>query len=112
MSVDTVTSESLKEKAKVISKFMKEKYNVDVLHGHSLDLISRLSGYNGWNVASAAMKSKAGHVELPLKIKTVADMKAALAHFKDSDILDAGYDFKLKHYLDELDDIDPSTNFP
>ena len=103
MSVGITTSESFKEKAKIISKFMKEKHNVDVSHGHCLDLVSRLEGYNGWNVASAALKSKTGKLELPMKIKTMGDFRRATAHCKDSDFVDAGYEFKIADFLDDME---------
>lgn len=106
MSTHIPNSESLKEKAKVIRKFMKEKCNADISHGHSLELISQLFGFKDWNTASAATKPKAEKVSLPIYIETVGDMKKALELFKDTDTIDADFEFKLKDVLENLDESD------
>lgn len=97
------TAEILKDKAKVIRKFMKEKCNVDVSHGHCIELISQLFGFKDWNTASATLKSKADQNIFPAQIKTVGDMKRALEACDDSASIDADYDFKLGDFLDEID---------
>lgn len=105
MSISIPTPESLKEKAKVIRKFLKEKYNVDVSHGHCLDLTSEIFGLRDWNTASAASK-EANQISLPIEISTVGGMRRALASFKDSDIIDAEYVFKIKDFLESLDPLE------
>ena len=101
MSVGTVTSESLKEKAKLVRQFLKEKDNVDVSHGHCIELVSKLFGFNDWNTASAGLKPDPKL--LPLKIETVADMKTAMSFFKDSDRIDGMYEFNIKDWLSNLE---------
>jgi len=66
-------------------------------------LISQLLGFKDWNTASAALRSKVNQPVLPVKIKTVGDMKRALEPFEDSDMIDADYDFKLGEFLDEME---------
>lgn len=97
------TTESLKDKAKIIRNFMKEKCNVDVSHGLCIELISQLFGFRDWNTASATLKSKANQNIFPAQIKTVGDMKRALEMFDDSATIDAEYDFNLGDFLDEID---------
>jgi hypothetical protein len=97
------TPESLKNKAKVIRKFVKEKYNLDISHGHCLDLVSDLFGFKDWNTASAASKLKADQISLPIEIGEVGELRKVLEMFDDSDIIDAEYVFKIGDLLESLD---------
>jgi hypothetical protein len=36
-----ISPESCKEKAVVIRKFLKEKYNIDISQGHGLEIVSK-----------------------------------------------------------------------
>ncbi|MBH46594.1 MAG: hypothetical protein CME71_00325 [Halobacteriovorax sp.] len=101
------TPESLKEKAKQIRKFIREKNNVDISHSHCLELASNLFGFHDWNTASAILKSKESKKSkevFPVHIKTVGDMKQALESFEDTDTIDADYTFKLEEILEELEE--------
>lgn len=106
MSTHIPSSEALKDKAKVVRKFIKEKCNANISHSHSLELVSQLFGFRDWNTASAATKPKADQVSLPIHIETVADMKRALELFKDTDTIDADFEFKIKDILENLDESD------
>jgi len=101
--MSTPTQEGFKEKAKVIRKFLNEKYGVDVSHGHCMELISQLFGFKDWNTAAAALKPKSKEDLLPIHIRTVGDMRKALELFDDSAIMDGEYEFKLKDFVDEID---------
>lgn len=104
--MSTPTPESLKEKAKVIRKFLAKKYNVDVSHGHCLDLISELFGFKDWNTASAGLKPTVNQDALPDFITTAGDMRRALEPFKDSAVIEAWSDFKIEAFgmaMAELD---------
>lgn len=105
MSTNVPTRESLKEKAKVIRKFLKEKCDADVSHSHCIELVSKVLDFNDWNTASASLKSKVNQTSLPFQIRTVGEMKSALAGFKDSDIIDGMYDFKIGDFLESLEDM-------
>ena len=101
--MSTPTQESLKQQAKVIRKFLNEKYQVDVSHGHCMELISQLFGFKDWNTASAALKPKDKQDQLPIHVKTVGDMKKALALFDDNAaILDGEYEFKVRDFINEM----------
>ncbi|WP_041802739.1 glyoxalase superfamily protein [Micavibrio aeruginosavorus] len=101
--MSTPTQESLKQQAKVIRKFLNEKYQVDVSHGHCMELISQLFGFKDWNTATAALKPKAKQDLLPIHIKTVGDMKKALALFDDDTaIFDGEYEFKIQDFINEI----------
>ncbi len=97
------TSEGLKEKAKVIRKFLCEKYNADISHGHCMELISQLFGFKDWNTASAALRPKVSQVSVPFEIRTVGEMREALAGFKDSDLIDGMYEFKFEDFMSQMD---------
>lgn len=97
------TQESLKQQAKVIRKFLNEKYQVDVSHGHCMELISQLFGFKDWNTASAALNPKDKQGQLPIHVKTVGDMKKALALFDDDTaIFDGEYEFKIQDFINEI----------
>lgn len=101
--MSTPTQESLKEKAKLIRKFLNEKYGVDVSHSHCIELTSQLFGFKDWNMASAALKPKSKQDQLPIHVKTVGDMKKALALFDDdSAIFDGEYEFKVRDFINEI----------
>jgi len=106
MSINIPSREDFKEKAKVIRSFLKEKCGVDVSHGHCIELISKLFGFNDWNTASATLKPKMDQNSLPIKIETVGDMRRALDPFKDSDSIDGVYEFKIEEFLSKLDSFD------
>lgn len=92
------TKERLKEKAKIIRTFLKEKCGADISHSHSLELISKILGFKDWNTASAMLefKPKIKQNSSPIQIETVGDMKKALAKINDSAAIDADYTFKVK----------------
>lgn len=100
------TPESLKEKAPIIRKFLKEKYNVDVSQGHSLELISKLFGFKDWNTASAIAKPEPKPVakdnDRVVRIRTVGGMKKALAPFPDSAKLEATNLLVVKNFIDTM----------
>jgi hypothetical protein len=99
--------ESLKQQAKLIRKFMSDKYQLDVPHGHCMELMSQLFGFKDWNTASATLKSKAKPDILPMPVKTVGDMRKALALFPDdAAMLDGEYEFNLKDFMSEIVDLD------
>lgn len=106
MSMRTPTPESFKEKAKVIRQFMKEKCGADISHSHSLELISQLFGFKDWNTAAAVLKPKIDKSSLPIQIDTVADMKEAMQLFKDTDTIDADFEFKLGDLLENIEEFD------
>ena len=105
MSLTNSTPESLKAKAKVIRKFLNEKYNVDVSHGHCLDLISELSGFKDWNTASAALRPNVNQNDLPILIRTVGGMRKALEPFKDSAKIEASSIFAVGAALMNKDEL-------
>lgn len=100
------TPESLKEKAKVIRKFMKEKCNVDVSHGHCIELISQLFGFRDWNTASAALKSKLNQDALPDSITTAGEMRRALEPLKDSAIIALWDRLLVKEFITTMSELD------
>lgn len=100
------TTESLKKKAAIIRIFLKEKYNVDVSQGHSLELVSKIFDFKDWNTASATLKSKSKQSFSPVEIKNVGDLRRALEAFDDEAIIDADYTFKVQE-LEEYQHNDP-----
>ncbi|MBI1327017.1 MAG: hypothetical protein GC136_05185 [Alphaproteobacteria bacterium] len=98
------TKESLKQKAKTVRKFLNDKYQVDVSHGHCMEIISQVLGFKDWNTASASLKPKAKQDLLPIHIKTVGDMRKALALYDDDTaIFDGEYEFKIQNFINDID---------
>lgn len=107
MSVISIPSiEGLKEKVKIVRKFLNEKYNVDISQGHGLDLVSKVYGFQDWNTASAALKPNRKKTSAPTSIETVGDLRGALASYQDSDRIDAEFKFKLSDLLNQLNEYD------
>ncbi len=103
MQTNIPSTESLKEKAKVVRKFLKDKCNADVSHSHCLELIAQVYGIKDWNTASAVSKPVVNKSTLPFKVETVGDMRKALEPFKDSDVIDGMYEFKIADFLDKIE---------
>lgn len=91
MHTHVPSQESLKEKAKVIRKFIKDKCSADISHSHSLELISQVFGFKDWNTASASIKSKPEKASHPIKGNTVGDVKKVLEKFPESATIDFNY---------------------
>lgn len=47
------SKEQVKERAKFLRQILKEKHNIDFPHGHSLEVLAKVFGFNDWNTASA-----------------------------------------------------------
>ena len=103
MSANTPTREYVKEKAKLIRKFLKERSGVEVSHSHCLEIASQLFNFKDWNTATAVLKPKDNQSALPFHIKTVGDLKKALESFEDLDKIDAMYEFKAQDILNEYE---------
>lgn len=99
------TSESLKDKAKVIRKFLKEKHNVDIPHGHCLDLVSRLFGAKDWNSASALARPSVNPAELPIFVLTAGEMKKVLEPVKDSAKLVVWGNSRIKAFKETMSEL-------
>lgn len=52
------TKEQIKSRAKVLREILLEKYNVDMQHGHALEVISQVFGYKNWNTFSADLNNE------------------------------------------------------
>ncbi|WP_374030839.1 glyoxalase superfamily protein [Bdellovibrio bacteriovorus] len=100
MSAGTSTLEALKERAKVIRSFLKEKYGIDVSHSHCVEMASKVFGFKDWNTASAMLKPKEKKKVSFGAIETVGQMRETLAPFKDSDYIDGMFEYKVKDLLE------------
>lgn len=48
-----LSKEQIKERAKFLRQVLREKHNIELPHGHALEVLSKVLGYNDWNTASA-----------------------------------------------------------
>lgn len=103
--MDTPTRENLKNKAKIMRAFLKEKCNVDPGHSQCIELTSKLFGFKDWNTASATLKTKAiPEDKLPIKTRTVGELMSILEKFDKDDSIDVDYEFKISDL--DLDDVE------
>lgn len=47
------SKEQIKEPAKFLRQVLKEKHKIDLPHGHALEVLAKVFGFNDWNTASA-----------------------------------------------------------
>lgn len=47
------SKEQIKERTKHLRQILKEKHKIDLPHGHALEVMAKVFGFNDWNTASA-----------------------------------------------------------
>jgi hypothetical protein len=91
------SKEKIKERAKFLREVLREKHNIDLPHGHSLEVLAKVFGYKDWNTASAlsaeVSNEKPGTNKMATKVsekkpiatkfQTVGDLKEFLSRFDD-----------------------------
>lgn len=114
------SKEQIKERAKFLRQVLKEKHKIDLPHGHALEVLAKVFGFNDWNTASALSPNKNDETqttgsnvantnkELPIaaKIQTAGELADFFAKF----------DRDTKVYVNEyrgsnLSDIDSLSNW-
>jgi hypothetical protein len=93
------SKEQLKERAKSLREILKQKYKIDMAHGHALEVIAKLFGIKDWNTAAALSEGKPraapsvaqtavaeAKKEMPsaARFKTTGELREFLTHFPDS----------------------------
>lgn len=80
-----LSKEQIKERAKFLRQVLREKHDVDLPHGHALEVLSKVLGYNDWNTASAlAVKTETSVTEerpLTAKFQTTDEAVNFLSKF-------------------------------
>lgn len=83
------SKEQIKERSKFLRQALLEKYDINMSHGHALDVLSKVFGFNDWNTA-AALGSKVESEEtsrkdkpIAMKFENVGEMKRFLEHYPD-----------------------------
>lgn len=51
------SKEQIKERAKFLRQVLKEKHKIDLPHGHALEVLAKVFGFNDWNTAAALSPS-------------------------------------------------------
>lgn len=92
MSKDINSQKILKTKAKLVRNFLKEKCNSDISHSQSLELLSKILGFQDWNSAAAVLEEESPTIGY----ETVGSLKNALAPFNDKDSLKIECDIEMK----------------
>lgn len=47
------SKEQIKERTKYLRQILKEKHKIELPHGHALEVMAKVFGFNDWNTASA-----------------------------------------------------------
>ncbi len=110
------SKEQVKERAKFLRQVLREKHNIDLPHGHSLEVLAKVFGFKDWNTASAMSSNAPDEVssvakvpahssaEKPIiaKFQTTGELREFLSKFDDS----------TKLTVNEYSWGDPNTNNP
>lgn len=79
------SKEQIKERAKFLRQVLLEKHKIELPHGHALEVLAKVFGYNDWNTASALSSKTDDKVinEKPLtaKLQTTGDAVDFLSIF-------------------------------
>ena len=67
------SKEQIKERTKHLRQILKEKHEIDLPHGHALEVMAKVFGFNDWNTASALSSNHKSESRALSKI--VADTK-------------------------------------
>lgn len=92
MSKDINSQKILKTKAKLVRNFLKEKCNSDISHSQSLELLSKILGFQDWNSAAAVLEEESATIGY----ETVGSLKNALAPFNDKESLKIECDIEME----------------
>lgn len=103
MNTTKLTTDILKDKAKQIRLFLKEKQTSNITHGHCLDLISIIYGFKDWNTASALLSKNHTNETAKTKIDTVGELRKKIADLPDNTPLDAEHTIDTVNFLQELE---------
>lgn len=99
-----LSKEQFKERAKFLRQVLREKHNIDLPHGHALEVLSKVLGYNDWNTASAlAVKPETNaSAEKPLTAKFQTTDEAANFFLK--------FPKGTKLFVNEYSWVEPNSN--
>lgn len=89
------SKEQIKERAKFLRQVLKEKHKIDLPHGHALEVLAKVFGFNDWNTASALSPNNSSETqttgsnvantnkELPIaaKLQTAGELADFFAKF-------------------------------
>lgn len=92
------SKEQIKTRAKYLREVLRDKHQIELPHGHALEVLAKVFGFKNWNTASAlvdqgsAATSTANqedakvNVEKPIaaKFETVGELREFLSKFDDS----------------------------
>jgi hypothetical protein len=110
------SKEQIKERAKFLRQVLREKHNIELPHGHSLEVLAKVFGFNDWNTASAL--SSNAETETPADVKLAAkpnDPKPSIAKFQTTGELReflSKFDDSTKLIVNEYGWCDPNSNNP
>lgn len=111
-----LSKDQIKKSAKFLREFLREKHEIDLPHGHALEVVSNFFGYNNWNTASAL--SAQPPTEKPATDKlviTTSDEKPIATKLQTAGALAdffAGFDREKKVVVNEYKDAIPDGNNP
>lgn len=57
------SKEQIKDRAKILRQVLKEKHKIDLPHGHALEVLAKVFGFNDWNTASALSSNNSSETQ-------------------------------------------------
>lgn len=61
------SKQQIKDRAKILREVLREKHKIELPHGHALEVLARVFGFNDWNTASALVSNQDKETEVASK---------------------------------------------
>lgn len=61
------SKQQIKDRAKILREVLREKHKIELPHGHALEVLARVFGFNDWNTASALVSNQDKETEVAPK---------------------------------------------
>jgi len=82
------SKEQIKERAKFLRQVLREKHDIDLPHGHSLEVLAKVFGFKDWNTASALSVKAEDLVEAKTSTETITEKPIATKFQTIGEIMD------------------------
>jgi hypothetical protein len=61
------SKQQIKDRAKILREVLREKHKIELPHGHALEVLAKVFGFNDWNTASALAPNQDKETEVVAK---------------------------------------------
>ena len=75
------SKEQIKERAKFLREVLRAKHKIELPHGHALEVLAKVFGYNDWNTASALSADVSSEKAVTDKLVATSEEKPIATKF-------------------------------